>query len=133
MANKSRSKSQEAYFSKYASTKKQASNRKQKLLRLQKEQPNNLQVIAALNDIHYRRGTPKTPYWSHQMIAQAKLFKEFLGKFDKLVFSTDQVISSAASKVRNAEMFKQFKQPSMPKYSIFSIRARLVDGDIGWK
>jgi hypothetical protein len=118
------SKNKEAYYARYASAKLQASNRKEKLLRLQKEQPNNKQIESALLDIHYRRHTPKVPYWSHSMIATAKLVKKFTGKFDKGIFSSDIKVNSAAIRTRNEEVFKQFKMPTMNKDSQFSIKER---------
>jgi hypothetical protein len=118
------SKSREAKYASYQISKKQESNRKKKLLRLQKEQPNNLQIEQALKDIHYRRGTPKVPYWSHSMITTAKLVKKFTGKFDKGIFSADPKINSAAVRVRNENIFEHFSLPEMAKASQFSLKER---------
>jgi hypothetical protein len=123
------SKSREAKYAVYQSSKKQESNRKAKLLRLQKEQPNNLQIEAALKEIHYRRGTPKVPYWSHSMITTAKLVKQFTGKFDKGIFSADPKINSAAIRTRDENMFSQYKMPVMNQNSQFSIKERAHTGN----
>lgn len=63
MAAGKRSKSAEAYSARYK-TSGFAANRKKKLNRLLKQQPNNEQIKMALLDIHYRRKTPKTKTWS---------------------------------------------------------------------
>lgn len=118
------SKMREAKYASYQTGKKQEANRKRKLLKLQKEQPNNEQITKALNDIHYRRGTPKVAYWSHSMIATAKLFKLFTGKFDKGVFSSDPKVNSAAIRTRNENKFNQFKMPEMKQASQFSLKER---------
>lgn len=125
MANKPKGGSKEGYFAKYKASNKFASNRKIKLERLQKEQPNNKQITLALQDIRYRRRTPTTAHWSHSQIAVAKLFKEFLGKFDKNTFHKDPKISEAAMHIRNENMFVQYKPLVGPKYSWFSMRARV--------
>lgn len=63
MAAGKRSKSAEAYSARYK-TSGFAANRKKKLNRLLKQQPNNEQIKLALLDIHYRRKTPNTKAWS---------------------------------------------------------------------
>lgn len=63
MAAGKRSKSSEAYSARYK-TSGFATNRKKKLERILKQQPNNEQVKMALKDIHYRRQAPKTRVWS---------------------------------------------------------------------
>lgn len=39
-------------------------NRKKRLEKLAKEQPNNEQIKSALGNIHYRRKTPKSRQWN---------------------------------------------------------------------
>lgn len=118
------SKTREAKYASYQTSKRQESNRKKNLLRLQKEQPNNIQIETALKDIHYRRHTPKAPYWSHSMISTAKLFKKFTGKFDKSVFSNDVKINAVGIRIRNENAFAQYKMPTLEKHSMFSIKER---------
>lgn len=130
MGNKTRSKSAELYYTKYKTSNKQAANRKRKLERLLKEQPNNEQIATALSSVGYRRYTPKTEHWKHSMIAIANRVKRFTGKFDKNIFSADPVLQSAAAKTRNENIFSQYKMPEN-KGSMFSIRARLPEFDWG--
>lgn len=77
MATKSRSKHQKDLYAVYKAQNRQAVNRKRKLLKLQKDQPNNKQITSALLTIGYRRNTPKTPKWSHSAIKAAILEKKF--------------------------------------------------------
>jgi len=77
MATKTRSKAEGLRYASYKAQNKHATNRKRKLLRLQKEQPNNEQLVTALATIKYRRYTPKVQHWSHTAIYFAKLMKDF--------------------------------------------------------
>ena len=74
---KTRSKSQGLLYASYKASNRQAVNRKRKLLKLQKQQPNNEQITAALANIRYRRHTPNTPHWSHTAKHYAQMFKQF--------------------------------------------------------
>jgi hypothetical protein len=146
MAGKSgSSKSQELNYVKYKTANKQATNRRIKLEKLIKENPNNEQLVLALKDIKYRRGTPKTHVWDKNMIATASLFKKVTGKFDKLYFSTDPKVSHAAALSRNPNKFL-FNSKKFPFYGLnpnphptqlkrpFSIMARAHDnqGNLVW-
>jgi hypothetical protein len=72
-------------------------NRKRRLTRTLKQQPNNEQVKVALTENRgHKRKTPKNPYWSHTMIREAKLFKEFTGTMDINVFSSIEATRSNA-------------------------------------
>lgn len=93
---KSKSKAAEASSSRYKSEKRQEKNRKIKLERQLKLQPNNEQVKLALKDIKYRRKTPVNQEWSASWIATAKLFKQFCGRFDRAIMSANPEISKAA-------------------------------------
>ena len=42
------------------------------------------------------RKKPVTPFWSHTMIREAKLFKEFTGRVDRDIFSSSDVVRSNA-------------------------------------
>jgi hypothetical protein len=124
------SKSAEGYFTKYKTSGKEAKNRLAKLERQLKLQPGNTeQINKAIANIHHRRKTSTTPYWSHSMINLASLVKSFSGKFDRLAFATDPKISDAAFRVRNANKFTKGEMkailPVLPKnYNPFSIEAR---------
>lgn len=111
-------------------------NRKLKLTRQLKKQPNNAaQINAALGCIVYRRHTPKNPVWTASMIAVARLFKEFGGNVNMEIFSADEKKSSAAlrqpSKYAQLPVSKKKKPVKEP--GMFSIEARLANGrNIGW-
>lgn len=96
-------------------------NRKRKLLKQIKLQPNNKNLPLALGNIHYRRKTPNSPQWSHSDIAMAKLFKLFNGRVDQGIFSSNpKVAASAIQKHSN----KQFNH-QMPQGKVdFSLGAR---------
>ncbi len=97
MANKSRGSSGKAYYAAYKTQGTFAKNRRKKLERTLKAQPNNLQVVQALKNIsNYRRKTPGTSVWSSTKRTVAKLFKEFTGTMDINVFNTNPAIKSVA-------------------------------------
>lgn len=79
MAQSKTSKSNEAYFTRYKNQGIYAKNRRARLTRAQKEQPNNNQIAIALLKLgSYRRAATKVPKWNATSIAQtmlAKLFK----------------------------------------------------------
>lgn len=110
MASKT-SKGQEGYYASYKAGNKHAKNRKTKLERQLKLQPNNEQVKNALNDIHYRRKTPATSMWSHKQIATAKLFKEFCGNFDYNIFNSNQKTAIEAM-IKLGTVNDNFKLPA---------------------
>jgi hypothetical protein len=80
---KGSSKGAQASYSNYKSQSRFAANRKRKLLKAQKAQPNNLQIAEALKNIKYRRKTPGTSMWSHTKIAFASMKSEY-NKKEKL-------------------------------------------------
>lgn len=124
MAQKT-SKSKEAYYASYKSGNKHAKNRKEKLERLLKKQPNNEQIKQALKDIKYRRKTPNSPFWSHSMIRTAKILKEFTGNFDPNIFNSNPKIASEALSSLRSRNCKNAKHT--PDRYMFSIGAR-----VGW-
>lgn len=87
-------------------------NRKRRLERTLKAQPNNEQVKLALTETRgHKRKTPKNPYWSHTMIREAKLFKEFTGRMDINVFSSIEATRSNARLHISREDWAQVKLP----------------------
>lgn len=87
-------------------------NRKRRLTRTLKAQPNNEQVKLALTETRgHKRKTPKNPYWSHTMIREAKLFKEFTGRMDINVFSSIEATRSNARLHISREDWAQVKLP----------------------
>jgi hypothetical protein len=116
------SKSYSSYYSQYKSTSRWSANRKRKLERQLKLQPNNSeQIKAAILNIKYRRHTPKTTPWSHQNIQFAKLFKEFTGHAPLALFSNNQKLQQQALQLAPV-------QKSGNDRVLFSLAARAHDG-----
>ena len=127
MANSSRSKTAENYSAQYKANKVWEKNRKRRLARVLKEQPNNGQVKAAMDSMVYRRKTPGEHGWTASQIASAKLLKKFCGVFDRAAFHPDPKLSqSALARTRNTEVPKAPYVPN-PSYgtSFFALGARL--------
>lgn len=125
MANKSKSKGAEGYAAAYKSSKRWESNRIRRLERTLKAQPNNEQVKAALKGgLVYRRKTPVTRMWSASWIRVAKLFKEFSGRFDPAIMSSNSDSAKAALQ-RQSPVAATFVAPTLLKNdSFFSLYAR---------
>lgn len=125
MANKSKSKGAEGYAAAYKSSKRWESNRIRRLERTLKAQPNNEQVKAALKGgLVYRRKTPVTRTWSASWIRVAKLFKEFSGRFDPAIMSSNNDAAKAALQ-RQSPVAATFVSPVLLKNdSMFSLFAR---------
>ena len=87
-------------------------NRKRRLERTLKAQPNNTQVQLALSEGRgHKRKTPNNPFWSHTMIREARLFKEFTGRMDVSVFSSTEAVRSNARLRLTREDWQQVKLP----------------------
>jgi len=126
------SKAKQAYAALYKSSTRWATNRKIKLTRVLKQQPNNEKIKDALANIKYRRHTPTSKtVWSHNNIRLAKLFKEFTGRASADLFSSNPKVQSAALTYR----------PDWDKVKViegrvnFSLGARAHDskGNLVWK
>ena len=122
MANKSRSKTAENYSAQYKSSKKWETNRKRKLERVLKEQPENQQIKDALKSMVYRRKTPNIREWSASWIRTAKLFKLFTGKFDREIMSSNDKVASEAMRLSRKE--RPFTMPLGKSKSFFSLYER---------
>lgn len=119
----------EGYFAKYKSNKVYEANKKRKLERALKRNPNNEQIKQALKDIGFKRKKPKTPTWSPTQVRLVELIVSFTGKFDKNVFSSDVEAQIAAAHVRNEHLFSKSKPTSAKaSKSMFSLAARAHDG-----
>jgi hypothetical protein len=95
-------------------------NRKRRLQRTLKAQPNNVQVQNALLELGSKRKAPTNPQWSHSAIRLAKLFKEFTGRAPKELFSSNPKVAQAAMTVPSTKEFV-----NLPKGKVdFSIGAR---------
>ena len=103
MAAGKRSKSAEAYSARYK-TSGFAANRKKKLSRLLKQQPNNEQIKLALTDIHYRRKTPNTKTWS----ASAKRATDLVSNWcnDPKPWPTDTIVAKRMFSLKARITFK---------------------------
>ena len=95
-------------------------NRKLRLLRTQKAQPNNKQVELALLDTGSKRKAPVTSQWSHSNIRLAKLFKEFSGRAPKELFSSNPKVQQSAMSMPSTRVFVNLPQGKVD----FSIGAR---------
>jgi len=126
------SKSKQVYATLYKSSTRWATNRKIKLTRALKQQPNNEQIKDALANIKYRRHTPNgKTVWSHSNIRLAKLFKEFTGRASADLFSSNPKVQAAALAYRpDGDRLKVIEG----KVS-FSLGARAHDskGNLVWK
>jgi hypothetical protein len=116
-----RSKSQEAYYASYKASSKWKTNRERRLKRTVKEQPNNEQARLALQSLVYRRKTPNTNKWSHGDIRIAKLFKEFIGYVDELIFNSNEKVRAAALSASKRKVFEKLPEGKVD----FTLGARL--------
>jgi len=96
MARSSKSKSAEKQSSVYKANRRWETNRKRRLERALKEQPNNEQIKIALKQMVYRRKTPVTRPWSASWVQAAKIIKLFTGRFDPAIMSSNQDTARAA-------------------------------------
>lgn len=128
MAGKT-SKSQEGYYAKYKSNKVWETNRKRRLERVLKQQPNNEQIKNALKGMVYRRKTPVTPQWSHSAKRIAQLYKQFTGFFDRNILHPDPKVHQAAlskQSIVSQEIIRcRVKAAKPEEKSMFSLGARL--------
>ena len=105
-------------------------NRKRKLLKLLKQQPNNEQIKDALTNIKYRRKTPKGQEWSKTQIHIAKLFKQFTGRADWDLFSSNPKVQASAIAMHSKKDFRNLPQGKVS----FLLGARAHDkyGNLVW-
>lgn len=104
-------------------------NRKRRLERTLKAQPNNKQVELALKDTKSKRKAPAKRVWSHSARYMAQIFKQFCGSAPVALFSTNQKVQQEAMQTLRASNAK----PVAGKVD-FSIRARAHDtqGRLVW-
>lgn len=95
-------------------------NRKRRLQRTLKAQPNNIQVQNALLEVGSKRKSPVTQQWSHTAIRLAKLFKYFTGRAPKELFSSNPKVQQSAMTVPYTREFVSLPQGKVD----FSIGAR---------
>lgn len=102
-------------------------NRKRKLEKQLKLQPNNKQVELALQNIHRRRKTPTNREWSKSWIRIAKLFKLFSGRFDRNIMSSNQAVAATALQ-KPGKLAEQKIPNTTSDKNFFSIAARIQGG-----
>jgi hypothetical protein len=126
MAGKT-NKSQEGYYAKYKSSKTWETNRKARLERALKAQPNNEQIKAALKGMVYRRKTPGPLGWSAQDKAAAQLYRRIAGYFDRGILSKDPKVSQLALQRKLETPLPKAVVAKVPSYgpSFFALGARL--------
>ena len=123
---KTSSKSDQNYWARYQSSKIWETNRKRKLNRHLKTHSSDKCAEKALDNIKYRRKTPKAPFWTSGNIYIAKLFKQFAGHVNVDMFNANQKIQQDAlnsySKTTGLTKVNQTSRVS------FSIGTRAHDG-----
>jgi hypothetical protein len=124
MAGKT-SKSQTAYYARYKTSRVWETNRKRRLERTLKAQPNNEQVKQALKGMVYRRKTPTNRPWSASWVRVAKILKEFTGRCDPGILSSNVETARIAMQKPGTTIHVPM---SSPFKSMFSIEARLYKG-----
>lgn len=98
-------------------------NRKRRLLRAQKQQPNNKQIENALLEDGTARKASNQRQWSHSMIRMAQLYKEFGQPANKELFSNNPKVQQAAQAALAARPPRQYTNLPQGKVD-FSLAAR---------
>lgn len=107
-----------ARYTAYKNSRTWEKNRRKKLMRALKRNPENGTIEAALGSIVYRRKTPSTQVWSATERRTAYLFKKFTGQFSRDIFHTNDKISAAAlmkSTATNPSTDEQIRQNNSAK------------------
>lgn len=78
------------------------------------------------------RNKPVTPYWSHTMIREAKLFKEFTGRMDLNIFSSTESVRANARLHLTREDWSQIKLPQGKVSFTLGARAHDKQGRLVW-
>lgn len=121
------SKSQTNYYAVYKTTRKWEANRKRRLEKTLRAQPNNKQVQAALKSLVYRRRTPTNRVWSASWIRAAKIIKLFEGRFDPQIMSSNPDVARSA--LQKNSQNKDFVLPPVTTKNYFSLEARTALGN----
>lgn len=121
------SKSQNNYYALYKTTRKWEANRKRRLEKTLRAQPNNKQVQAALKSLVYRRRTPTNRPWSATWIRAAKIIKLFEGRFDPQIMSSNPDVARSA--LQKNSQNKDFVLPPVTTKNYFSLEARTALGN----
>jgi hypothetical protein len=108
-------------------------NRKRRLERTVKAHPNNQQAALALKESRgHKRKKPASPYWSHTMIREAKLFKEFTGRIDLNIFHSIESTRGNARLHLSRSDWSQVTQPEGKVSFALAARAHDKQGRLVW-
>lgn len=130
---KTSSKSDQNYWSRYKSDKIWEVNRRKKLQRHLKVHPQDKIALKAIDNIKYRRKTPKEPFWTPGMVHIAKLFKHFAGFVNKDMFNSNHKIQQDALNTYNkSKIVINVNQTSRVDFSI-GARAHYKQGPLPWR
>lgn len=121
----SKNKTSVNYFSQYKANKTWEVNRKRKLAKVLKDQPNNQQVKDAMSGMVYRRKTPTTRQWSASAKRIAQMYKKVTGVFHKDILSNDPKLQLAATKIQQANRQVASVVNTMQFPSFFALGNRL--------
>lgn len=133
MATKRTSASDKAHHMTYKAQMLWAKNRKIKLERALKKNPKNLQIVAALKSISYRRKTPTTSVWNHTDKYMAQLIKQVCGFCDRNIFHANKDLRAAAFSAIAAKCPKGVTSLSSSTKSMFSLKTRAHSkGELIW-
>lgn len=84
-------------YTSYKNSGRIATNRRRRLVRALKRNPENTQISVALSaGLGQRRQTPKVEAWSHTAIRMAHLFKQLQGSFNMDILSRNEKLSAPA-------------------------------------
>lgn len=127
MANKVSKNRQNAYAG-YKAANRWKTNREIKLHRALKRDPNNLQIVAALKNISYRRHTPKASFWTHSMKRTAQVIKGFCGSCPHAIFSSNKITATSTLASLGRGLLKADEKFNKPVD--FSIKGRAKLGSL---
>lgn len=134
MSAKRSSASDKAHHVTYKAQQLWSRNRRIKLERALKNAPNNLQIVAALKNISYRRKTPKTREWCHVDKYMAHVIKQISGFCDKNIFHSNKDLRSAAFTNIASKREKVSTSPNFNSKSMYTMkeRAHTGKGELVW-
>lgn len=114
----------------YKTSQRWKSNRERRLKKLLTLNPNNKQIAQAIKDLSYRRKTPgNIGSWSKTNIQIAKLFKLFVGRVDKDIFSSNPKVQATALMLHGKQ---QYTAPAGKVDFTLAARAHDKRGQLVW-
>lgn len=113
-----------AQYAKYKTSNAHDKNAERRLKRALKRSPLNEQIVLALKNIHRTRGTPKTEVWNPTKRRIAMLYKEFMGRVDADIFSSNE--KTQAQALTRPGPYSLVRSKTKSQAVDFSIGARLA-------